>query len=176
MRSHRAESHSVDPGLIELELTEHSLMEDTDGTRECLRALKNIGVRLAIDEFGAGYSCLDTCGSFRSTCSRSTVRSSQTSTRTKTPRSSAAPSCRSPTVCRWTPWPTHRVGGTGVVLDEERLPVRSGQLLQRAADRRSDRRDDGREGWAGDPTSSSHEQTYSREGRMRGTSVCEAAG
>jgi diguanylate cyclase (GGDEF)-like protein len=52
------ESHSVDPGLIELELTEHSLMEDTDGTRECLRALKNIGVRLAIDDFGAGYSCL----------------------------------------------------------------------------------------------------------------------
>ena len=52
------ESHSVDPSLIELELTEHSLMEDTDGTRECLRALKNIGVRLAIDDFGAGYSCL----------------------------------------------------------------------------------------------------------------------
>jgi diguanylate cyclase (GGDEF)-like protein len=52
------ESHSVDPGLIELELTEHSLMEDTKGTRDCLRALKNIGVRLAIDDFGAGYSCL----------------------------------------------------------------------------------------------------------------------
>jgi diguanylate cyclase (GGDEF)-like protein len=52
------ESHSVDPGLIELELTEHSLLEDTDGTRECLQALKNIGVRLAIDDFGAGHSCL----------------------------------------------------------------------------------------------------------------------
>jgi diguanylate cyclase (GGDEF)-like protein len=51
-------THSVDPGLIELELTENSLMEDTDGTRECLRALKSIGVRLAIDDFGAGYSCL----------------------------------------------------------------------------------------------------------------------
>jgi diguanylate cyclase (GGDEF)-like protein len=52
------ESHSVDPGLIELELTERSLMEDTEGTKECLHALKNIGVRLAIDDFGAGYSCL----------------------------------------------------------------------------------------------------------------------
>jgi diguanylate cyclase (GGDEF)-like protein len=52
------QSHSVDPGLIELELTEHSLMADTKGTRECLRALKSIGVRLAIDDFGAGYSCL----------------------------------------------------------------------------------------------------------------------
>ena len=46
------------PALIELELTERCLMQDTDGTRECLRALKSIGVRLAIDEFGAGYSCL----------------------------------------------------------------------------------------------------------------------
>jgi diguanylate cyclase (GGDEF)-like protein len=50
--------HSIDPGLLELELTEGSLMEDTDGTRECLRALKSLGVRLAIDDFGTGYSCL----------------------------------------------------------------------------------------------------------------------
>jgi diguanylate cyclase (GGDEF)-like protein len=52
------ESHSVDPGLIELELTEHSLMADTDDIRQSLHALKSIGVRLAIDDFGAGYSCL----------------------------------------------------------------------------------------------------------------------
>jgi EAL domain-containing protein (putative c-di-GMP-specific phosphodiesterase class I) len=52
------ESYSVDPALIELELTENSLMENTEGTRACLRALKHIGVRLAIDDFGAGYSCL----------------------------------------------------------------------------------------------------------------------
>ena len=50
--------HSVDPGLIELELTEGSLMEDTESTRSCLRGLKDIGVRLAIDDFGTGYSCL----------------------------------------------------------------------------------------------------------------------
>ena len=52
------QSHSVDPALIELELTERCLMQDIDGTRECLQALKSIGVRLAIDEFGAGYSSL----------------------------------------------------------------------------------------------------------------------
>jgi diguanylate cyclase (GGDEF)-like protein len=52
------QSHSVDPPLIELELTERCLMQDTDGTRECLQALKSLGVRLAIDEFGAGYSSL----------------------------------------------------------------------------------------------------------------------
>jgi diguanylate cyclase (GGDEF)-like protein len=50
--------HGVDPSLIELELTERSLMEDTDGVRACLRGLKEIGVRLAIDDFGTGYSCL----------------------------------------------------------------------------------------------------------------------
>ncbi|HUQ51204.1 MAG TPA: EAL domain-containing protein, partial [Gammaproteobacteria bacterium] len=52
------ETHSVDPSLIELELAEHSLMQDTSGTRDSLRALKSVGVRLAIDDFGAGYSCL----------------------------------------------------------------------------------------------------------------------
>jgi len=50
--------HAVDPGRIELELTERSLMEDTEGARNSLRSLKNIGVRLAIDDFGTGYSCL----------------------------------------------------------------------------------------------------------------------
>jgi EAL domain-containing protein (putative c-di-GMP-specific phosphodiesterase class I) len=50
--------HRVDPDLIELELTEGSLMEDTDAVRSCLQALKLIGVRLAIDDFGTGYSCL----------------------------------------------------------------------------------------------------------------------
>jgi diguanylate cyclase (GGDEF)-like protein len=52
------ESHSIDPGLIELELPEHSLMADSDGTEECLYALKDVGVRLAIDNFGAGHSSL----------------------------------------------------------------------------------------------------------------------
>ncbi|HLF12173.1 MAG TPA: EAL domain-containing protein, partial [Gammaproteobacteria bacterium] len=50
--------HSVDPSLIELELTERSLMENTDDVRACLLGLKEIGVRLAIDDFGTGYSCL----------------------------------------------------------------------------------------------------------------------
>ena len=51
-------SHSIDPELIELEFTEQSLIANTDGTRECLYALKDVGVRLAIDDFGAGRSCL----------------------------------------------------------------------------------------------------------------------
>jgi diguanylate cyclase (GGDEF)-like protein len=50
--------HGIDPDLLELELTERSLMEDTESTQNCLHALKDIGVRLAIDDFGTGYSCL----------------------------------------------------------------------------------------------------------------------
>ena len=50
--------YEIDPSLIELELTERSLMEDTDGVRACLSGLKEIGLRLAIDDFGTGYSCL----------------------------------------------------------------------------------------------------------------------
>lgn len=52
------ESHSTDPELIELELTERSLMDGTEGTRECLYALRDTGVRLAIDDFGAGHADL----------------------------------------------------------------------------------------------------------------------
>jgi EAL domain-containing protein (putative c-di-GMP-specific phosphodiesterase class I) len=49
------QSHSVNPELIELELSERSLMEDAEGTRERLYALRDIGVRLAIDDFGSGH-------------------------------------------------------------------------------------------------------------------------
>jgi diguanylate cyclase (GGDEF)-like protein len=52
------QTHSVDPGLIELELAERSLLEDPVGMQERLFALKDIGVRLAIDRFGAGTSSL----------------------------------------------------------------------------------------------------------------------
>jgi len=49
---------ALDPRLIELELTEGLLMEDTVSARQCLNDLKEIGVRIAIDDFGTGHSCL----------------------------------------------------------------------------------------------------------------------
>ena len=52
------QSHSIDPGLIEFELTERSLIDDPVGLQERLYDLKNVGVRLAVDCFGAGTSCL----------------------------------------------------------------------------------------------------------------------
>jgi diguanylate cyclase (GGDEF)-like protein len=52
------EAHDTDPNLIELELTEGLLMEDTDAALGCLDKLKEIGIRISIDDFGTGNSCL----------------------------------------------------------------------------------------------------------------------
>ena len=48
------QSHSVDAELIELELTERALADDAESMRERVYAMKDLGVRLAIDDFGAG--------------------------------------------------------------------------------------------------------------------------
>jgi diguanylate cyclase (GGDEF)-like protein/PAS domain S-box-containing protein len=46
------------PHLLELELTETFLMQDSTSTAVVLNALKGLGVRLALDDFGTGYSSL----------------------------------------------------------------------------------------------------------------------
>jgi diguanylate cyclase (GGDEF)-like protein len=51
-------SHAVDPHLVELEMTEGLLMEDTEAAHRALRGLKDLGVRISIDDFGTGHSCL----------------------------------------------------------------------------------------------------------------------
>lgn len=48
----------LEPRYLELELTESILMEPTDTTFDTLNELKATGVRLAIDDFGRGYSSL----------------------------------------------------------------------------------------------------------------------
>jgi diguanylate cyclase len=50
--------HDVDSSLIEFEMTEGLLMEDTAATQKCLESLKELGIRIAIDDFGTGNSCL----------------------------------------------------------------------------------------------------------------------
>jgi diguanylate cyclase (GGDEF)-like protein/PAS domain S-box-containing protein len=48
----------MDPGLLELELTESVLMKSTSSTDEILQSLREKGVKVAIDDFGTGYSSL----------------------------------------------------------------------------------------------------------------------
>jgi predicted signal transduction protein with EAL and GGDEF domain/DNA-binding response OmpR family regulator len=49
----------LDPQLLELELTEGVLMKDLEGAVETLAALRELGPKLAIDDFGVGYSSLN---------------------------------------------------------------------------------------------------------------------
>jgi diguanylate cyclase (GGDEF)-like protein/PAS domain S-box-containing protein len=51
------ESH-VDPGLLELELTESTLIYDIDAATDTLKRLKDLGLKLAVDDFGIGYTSL----------------------------------------------------------------------------------------------------------------------
>lgn len=46
--------------LLELELTENIVMEDLERAERLCRRLKDLGFRIAIDDFGSGYSSLGT--------------------------------------------------------------------------------------------------------------------
>ena len=46
------------PGLLELEVTEGAVMENSAATIAVLQALRRHGVRIALDDFGTGYSSL----------------------------------------------------------------------------------------------------------------------
>ena len=49
---------ALDPGSLTLEITESVLVEDEGSSAGTLQRLKELGVRLAIDDFGVGYSSL----------------------------------------------------------------------------------------------------------------------
>jgi diguanylate cyclase (GGDEF)-like protein/PAS domain S-box-containing protein len=54
----------LQPGRLELEITEGVLIEDFERGLSLLRRLKALGVRIAMDDFGSGYSSLTYLQSF----------------------------------------------------------------------------------------------------------------
>ncbi len=54
----------LDPKLLELELTESRVLDNSQGTISIMRRLKQIGVSLSLDDFGTGWSSLSYLRSF----------------------------------------------------------------------------------------------------------------
>jgi EAL domain-containing protein (putative c-di-GMP-specific phosphodiesterase class I) len=50
--------HQITPSLLNLELTESMLLDDSETTITSMNQLKKIGVRFELDDFGTGYSSL----------------------------------------------------------------------------------------------------------------------
>jgi EAL domain-containing protein (putative c-di-GMP-specific phosphodiesterase class I) len=50
--------HQLPPAMLELEFTEGALIGDDNRTRQQLQQIRRIGIGVAIDDFGAGYSNL----------------------------------------------------------------------------------------------------------------------
>ena len=48
----------VPPRCLKIEITESAMMENVEGTADQLRAIRALGVRLSIDDFGTGFSSL----------------------------------------------------------------------------------------------------------------------
>ena len=54
----RLAHHRVPPGCLQLEITEHVLLEDPQRAAETLNGLTGHGVKMSLDDFGTGYSSL----------------------------------------------------------------------------------------------------------------------
>jgi EAL domain-containing protein (putative c-di-GMP-specific phosphodiesterase class I) len=50
--------YRLEPGCLQLEITENFIMSQAEEALEVLHQLKRLGVQLAIDDFGTGYSSL----------------------------------------------------------------------------------------------------------------------
>lgn len=48
--------HKIDPALLEIEVTENTLLKNNDIVQTTLANLRDIGIKIALDDFGTGYS------------------------------------------------------------------------------------------------------------------------
>lgn len=55
---HCFEEYSIEPHQLEIELTEESFIENVEHNHQQMRRISQLGVHLAIDDFGVGYSSL----------------------------------------------------------------------------------------------------------------------
>ncbi|WP_284227315.1 putative bifunctional diguanylate cyclase/phosphodiesterase [Mycobacterium antarcticum] len=52
------DEHGLSPDLLTIEITEDLLLDNVERTRQVLDSLRASGIRVAIDDFGSGYSAL----------------------------------------------------------------------------------------------------------------------
>ena len=50
--------HRINPVLLEIEVTESCMMQDSEKVAQEIAAIKSLGVRISVDDFGTGYSSL----------------------------------------------------------------------------------------------------------------------
>ncbi len=56
--AHALADHGLRPSALTVEITEELFMDSTERTRTVLEELRHNGIRIAIDDFGSGYSAL----------------------------------------------------------------------------------------------------------------------
>ncbi|MDO4905127.1 MAG: GGDEF domain-containing response regulator [Lautropia sp.] len=56
---HALEATGISPSALTLEVTEAEVMRNIESTLPALRALKKVGVRIALDDFGRGFSSVE---------------------------------------------------------------------------------------------------------------------
>ena len=58
--SHLVQRYNIPPGLLQLELTESAYMDNPDFVNNMIRELRKRGFRIMMDDFGSGFSSLNT--------------------------------------------------------------------------------------------------------------------